>query len=140
MDELHLLHLVMFHDLPEARTGDHNYVNRKYVQADLERLLDEGAHTWPHGDEIAAYVREFEARETPAARLANDADQLELLLVLKQQADLGNPHVGDWVTPLLARLKTDAGKKLAQEILATRWDEWWFGDKGDKHWVEGRVR
>jgi 5'-deoxynucleotidase YfbR-like HD superfamily hydrolase len=23
VDELHLLHLVLFHDLPEARTGDH---------------------------------------------------------------------------------------------------------------------
>ncbi len=125
VDELHLLHLVMFHDLPEARTGDHNYVNKKYVSEDLEKLLADGARDWPFGEEIAGYVREFEARETPAARLASDADQLELLLLLKEQEDLGNPHVGDWVTSLLARLRTDAGKALAQEILATRWDEWW---------------
>ena len=43
VDELHLMRLVMFHDLPEARTGDHNYVNRKYVTEDLNRLLDDGA-------------------------------------------------------------------------------------------------
>ncbi len=43
VDELHLLHLVMFHDLPEARTGDHNYVHHRYVQDDLARLLAEGA-------------------------------------------------------------------------------------------------
>ncbi len=138
IDELHLLRLVLFHDLPEARTGDHNYLNRKYVHEDLERLLAETARAWPFGDEIAACVREFEARETPAARVANDADQIELLLTLKEQADLGNPHVGDWITPLLARVKTEAGKKLAQEILATRWDEWWFNDKNDPHWVEGK--
>lgn len=138
VDEPHLLHLVMFHDLPEARTGDHNYVNRKYVHEDLEKVLDEGAREWPCGDEIAAWIREFESRATPAAQLANDADQLELLLVLKEQADLGNPHVDEWMTPLLARLKTEAGKQLAQEILATRWDEWWFNNKSDPHWVNGK--
>ncbi len=140
IDELHLLRLVLFHDLPEARTGDHNYLNRRYVREDLEVLLAEAARAWPFGDEIAAYVREFEARETPAARLANDADQIELLLMLKEQADLGNPHVDDWITPALVRVKTEAGKKLAREILATRWDEWWFNDKNDPHWVNGNKR
>ena len=136
--ELRLLHLVLFHDLPEARTGDHNYVNRRYVQEDLETLLAEGERVWSHGGEIAACVREFEARQTPEARLARDADQLELLLVLKEQADLGNPRAQDWITPLLARLQTEAGKALAQEILATPSDQWWFNDKSDPHWVEGK--
>jgi len=66
---LHLLHLVMFHDLPEARTGDHNYVNKKYVVEDLDKLLADGAREWPYGEEMVAAVREFEARETTAARL-----------------------------------------------------------------------
>ncbi len=137
VDELHLLRLVMFHDLPEARTADHNYVNRKYVTEDLNRVLEDFARELPFGDEIAAYVREFEAGATPAARLAKDADQLELLLILKKLGDLGNPTVNDWITPLLARLKTNAGKRLAEEILTTRWDAWWFGNKNDSHWVEG---
>lgn len=140
VDELHLLRLVMFHDLPEARTGDHNYVNRKYVAGDLGKVLDDGAREWPNGIEIAAYIHEFEAGETTEARLAKDADQLELLLVLKEQADLGKPHVDEWITPLLARLKTSAGKQLAQEILATRWDNWWFNQKDDPHWVNGNKR
>ncbi len=140
VDELHLLHLVMFHDLPEARTGDHNYVNKKYVHEDLDKLLDECAREWPFGDEIAAYVREFEARATPAARIASDADQLELLLMLKEQADLGNAATGDWVTACLQRIKTPTGQQLAQEILATRWDEWWFSNKQDPHWINGNLR
>ncbi len=129
VDELHLTRLVMFHDLPEARTGDHNYVNRKYVAEHMDKLLADGAREWPFGDEIVSYIREFEAAETLEARLAKDADQLELLLVLKEQGDLGNQQVEDWITPLLARLKTDAGRQLAQEILATRWDEWWFSKR-----------
>jgi putative hydrolase of HD superfamily len=136
IDELRLLRLVMFHDLPEARTADHNYVNRRYVTEDLDTLLADGAREWAYGDEIVEYIREFEKGETPEARLAKDADQLELLLMLKKLGDLGNPHVGDWITPLLARLKTEPGKQLAQEILTTRWDEWWFGNKQDSHWVD----
>jgi putative hydrolase of HD superfamily len=129
VDVSHVLYLVMFHDLPEARTSDHNYVNQKYVQEDLQKVLEDGASHWPFGEEIAAYIREFEAAETPAARVAKDADQLELLLVLKEQGDQGHPHVDDWINPLLARLKTDAGKRLADEILATRWDEVWRVNK-----------
>jgi putative hydrolases of HD superfamily len=138
VDELRLMQLVLFHDLPEARTGDHNYVNRKFVREDLEKLLAAGTREWPFGDEITTHIREFEAGETPEARLAKDADQIELLLVLKELGDLGNPNVNDWITPLLARLKTDVGKRLAQDILETRWDAWWFGDKNDSHWVEGK--
>ncbi len=138
VDELHLLYLILFHDLPEARTGDHNYVNRRYVHEDLDKLLDEGARVWSHGEEIAAYVREFETAETLEARVAKDADQLELLLMLKEQLDLGNPHAQDWIDTALLRLRTDVGKMLAQEVLTTRWDEWWFNDKNDPHWVDGK--
>ena len=140
VDELRLLHLVLFHDLPEARTSDHNYVYRRYVTEDLEKVFADGAREWAHGAEIVAAIREFETAETLEARLAKDADQLELLLMLKQQADLGKPRVDEWITPLLARLKTEAGKRLADEILATRWDAWWFDDKHDPHWVEGKKR
>lgn len=137
VDELRLLHLVLFHDLPEARTGDHNYVNRRYVREDMERLLADGAAQWAHGPEIGGYVREFEERATPEARLARDADQLELLLVLKEESDLGNTRAEGWIKPLLERLQTEPGKRLAAEILAAPSDHWWFHDRDDRHWVDG---
>ncbi len=140
VDELKLLHLVLFHDLPEARTGDHNYVNRRYVVEDVEHVLRDGARAWSFGAEIAACIREFEAAETIEARLAKDADQLELLLILKEELDLGNPRVPAWMDAACARIKTSAGKKLMEEILATPSDHWWFTDKSDPHWVNGTKR
>lgn len=135
VDSFRMLQLVLFHDLPEARTGDFNYVNHKYDRTDDERLYTDLERDLPHGEEIAALIREFEARATPEARLANDADQIELLAMLKEQQDLGNHRAGDWIAAALARLKTDAGRQLADEILQTASDDWWFGDKRDQHWV-----
>ena len=36
VDEWRVLKLCLFHDLPEARTGDMNYVNKKYVDVNEE--------------------------------------------------------------------------------------------------------
>src|SRR5512136_3171302 len=39
--------MCLFHDLHEARTGDHNYVNKRYVQIDENKAvsdLSEGLH------------------------------------------------------------------------------------------------
>lgn len=135
VDELRLLHLVMFHDLPEARTSDLNYENQKYVTVNDEKVLSDLERELPYGAEIVTYIREFEARATTLAKIANDADQLELLCMLKQERDLGNARADDWFPPLLGRLKTEQGKKLAEEILATRSDEWWFGDRNDSYWI-----
>ncbi len=136
VDTSHLLQLVMFHDLPEARTGDFNYVHHKYDLTDDDKLHADLARDLPFGDVIVGLIREFEARATPEARLANDADQIELLLMLKEQQDLGNPRAVDWIPSALARLKTDAGRRLAQEVLSTASDAWWFSDKNDQHWVD----
>jgi putative hydrolase of HD superfamily len=134
-DELHLFKLVLFHDLPEARTGDLNYENQKYVQVDEEKLFREMETELPYGAEIVACAREFEERQTLAARIAYDADQLEFLVTVKEELDKGNPLASDWISPAVARLKSDAAKKLAHEILETRSDEWWFHNKNDTHWV-----
>ncbi len=136
IDELHLLQLTMFHDLPEARTGDFNYVNHKYDRTDEEKLYSDLRHELPFGERIVNLVTEFEAGATAEARLANDADQLEFLLMLKELGDLGNPRAADWVPSVLGRLKTEAGKQLAQEILETPADDWWFHNKTDPHWVD----
>jgi putative hydrolase of HD superfamily len=36
-----LLKMCLFHDLPEARTGDLNYVNKKYVKADEHKAVND---------------------------------------------------------------------------------------------------
>ncbi len=132
-----LIKMCLFHDLPEARTGDLNYVNKKYVKADIERAVDDLAATVPFGAEIKELVEEFERGESPEALLAHDADQLELILALKEYKDVGNKYADEWLEYALKRLKTDIARNLAQTILLTDSSLWWFSDKSD-WWVTGK--
>lgn len=139
-DELQLFKMVLFHDLPESSTGDLNYQNQKYVRVDEEKLFRDMANELPFGEEIVGFARAYEERNTLTARIAYEADQLEFLVTVKEELDKGNALAQDWIPPALARLKSGPAKQLAQDILATRMDEWWFANKQDQHWVtRGRI-
>ncbi|HDZ91770.1 MAG: HD domain-containing protein [Deltaproteobacteria bacterium] len=131
-----LILMCLFHDLPEARTGDHNYVNKKYVQVDEGKAIRDQVNGLDFAREIISLAEEFNVADTLEARLSKDADQLDLILELKEQSDLGNPHARDWLSFAVKRLLTESGKKLAEEILASEHDSWWFDKKTD-WWVNG---
>lgn len=128
--------MCLFHDFPEARTGDHNYVNKKYVKTDEERAVQDQVRELNFGDEIVDLFREFNGCDTLEARLAKDADQLDLILELKGQLDSGNPNAKDWLSYAVKRIITDGAKQMAQEILTTNSSDWWFDKKTD-WWVNG---
>lgn len=127
--------MCLFHDLVEARTGDLNYVNKKYVKADEEAAVRDMTATLPFGEEIRRLTEEFNARATPEAESANDADQLEMILQLKELGDLGNRYAADWISSAVKRLRTEEGKKLARTILNTDFAAWWFKEKEHEWWV-----
>lgn len=131
-----LIKMCLFHDLPEARTGDLNYVNKKYVKADEKKAIRDLSETLPFGKEIEELVLEYEEGTTVEAKLARDADQLEMILALKEYKDLGNKYADEWLQFSFRRLQTDSAKELAGVILETDSSLWWFNDKGD-WWVTG---
>ena len=57
-DVARVVMLCLFHDVPEARTGDLNYVNKKYVKADEEKAVNDLAETLPFGDEYKGLLSE----------------------------------------------------------------------------------
>jgi len=128
--------MCLFHDIPEARSGDHNYMNKKYVEVDEESAIRDQVRELLFGDEIIALIHEFNSGDTLDARLSKDADQLDLILELKEQLDLGNPNAKDWLSFAFRRLHTDGAKKMAEEILTTHSTDWWFDKKTD-WWVNG---
>jgi len=139
LNELRVLKMCILHDLPEARTGDMNYVNKKYVEVNEAKAVRELTEGLFFGGDIRQAIDEFNARETREAKTARDADQIALILQLKEYGDLGNKYSDEWIRYALQRLATEEGKKLADKIIQTDSSHWWFKDKSD-WWVNGSNR
>jgi putative hydrolase of HD superfamily len=135
-NELTVLRLCLMHDLPEARTGDMNYMNKKYVSVDENKAVRELAEPLFFGQEIKAALEEFNGRKTKESLIAHDADQLSLIIQLKECGDLGNKYSGEWIRFAVRRLATKNARLLAKSILKTDSSHWWFKDKSD-WWVNG---
>jgi len=135
-DELNVLKMCLMHDLPEARIGDMNYVNKKYVTVDEEKAVKELTEPLFFGDEIKNAIGEFNEKKTKESLLAHDADQLSLILQLKEYGDLGNKYSEEWIEFAKQRLYTDTAQKIAETIMNTDSSDWWFKDKSD-WWING---
>ncbi len=127
--------LALFHDLGEARTSDLNYVHQKYANANEEKAIEDLANTLPFGPHIRQMIRDLKVRTRKEAILAKDADQLEWILSLKEQWDIGNIRAKTFIPPAVKRLRTKVARDLANTIIKTPADNWWFSNKSDKWWV-----
>lgn len=136
LDTDRLIRLAMVHDLPETRTGDLNYVHQKYISADEEVVAQHQARGLHVGDELEELLAEYRAGSTPEAKTAHDADQLEMLLSLKERLDAGAPAASEWLPFVESRLQTENARRLAEKILASHSHDWWF-DRESDWWVRG---
>ncbi len=125
VDALKLITMCLVHDLAEARTGDLNTVQKKYVVADEARAMSDLERTPPLGSFMSELLREFREGETPEARLANDADQLSFIVDLKALDGIGYAPPAKWLPAVAARLKTETGKEICEGVMETDWDDWW---------------
>jgi putative hydrolase of HD superfamily len=121
-----LIELALFHDLAEARTGDLNSVSKLYLAAAAERAVSDAAAGLPFAPELEGLAEELKRGETLEAVLAHDADQIDLILSLKEEQEVGNPRAAEWLPQVEGRLLTETGRRLAAAIQATRADRWWL--------------
>jgi putative hydrolase of HD superfamily len=126
IDALKLISMCLVHDLPEARTGDLNTVQKTYVAADEAKALEDITQNLPFGSSLAGLIQEFNANHSIEAQLAHDADQLALILELKYLSDIGYAPPDTWLPHVLERIKTKVAKTIARSIMETHRDDWWL--------------
>ncbi|MDR1051493.1 MAG: HD domain-containing protein [Deltaproteobacteria bacterium] len=126
--------LALFHDLAEARTGDLNYVNKQFCLADERAAFAAAAKDLPFEAELLDNQAEWLAGETLEAKLAADADQLDMIMELWRLLSQGWKPAGDWLAYAVRRLKTDEGRELLRQITESSPDDWWF-ERRDELWV-----
>ncbi len=135
VDESEILKMCLFHDFAETRVSDLNYVHQKYTSRHEHQAIDDLAASLPFGQKIKQIIGSYEERTSKEALLAKDADNIEFILALKEQCDIGNERAQSWINAAMKRLKTEEGKMLAEKIIQIDSDRWWFGDKDDQWWV-----
>jgi putative hydrolase of HD superfamily len=118
--------MVVFHDMHEARTGDDDRVQKRYIQVDGRRAMEE--QTAPlglAGSAIAMMWEEVESRSTPAGKIAKDADILEMAFTARELVVGGNPAAQRWIDDVRPLLKTDSAKRLLDILDTADPSEWW---------------
>ncbi len=126
LDKEKLFKMALIHDLPEARIGDFNAVNKLYNKADERRALEDAFSETPIKDEVLSLWKEYRALKSLEAKIVHDADVIDLIIQLKEQKDLNNPYADKWIEYAKRRLITDEAKSLVTAILNTEWCSWWL--------------
>lgn len=130
--------LCLFHDLPEARTGDFNYVNHIYNTCKPRLALEDAARGTGLEDDLLPMWDELNDNATQEALLAHDADQLDLIFNLKRESEKGNRHADAWLENALRRLRTDEGRALGEVVLETPSHYWWYNGPSRSWWERRR--
>jgi len=123
-----VMKMALFHDLPEARTGDQNYLHQQYVVADEKRAIEDQLRGLPIKlqNEIRECFKEFHQQKTKEAMVAKDADRLCQIL---EEQRIPFPNEADrkiWQNHKEKQLQTESAKRLASEIRATNLLEWLY--------------
>ena len=125
-DGYRLLSMCLVHDLPEARIGDLNYVQKQYVSPDEDLAVDHMTQSLFFGATIKELIQEFNAGKTLEAKLARDADQLAFLFDLRSLSDMGYTQPEKWSMHVKKRIVTDLGVKISKQIGRMKPDSWWY--------------
>lgn len=120
--------MCLLHDSQETRTGDIDAVGKAYVTAaSNEAVTDRQTAALPErlGAAIGDVVAEYERHASVEARLAHDADKLELALQAREYQLQGGHDTADWLRSALDALTTPAARRLADAACRVRPDHWW---------------
>ncbi|MBI4836356.1 MAG: HD domain-containing protein [Candidatus Abawacabacteria bacterium] len=135
VDTAKVVIMCLLHDMPESRSSDLNYVHQQYVQVDEEKVIQEITQKLPFGLYIEGFLKEYKVRQSKEAILAKDADNIEWILALKEQLDLGNKRAAIMIKNAAQRLKTKVAHQLYTEIMQTPADAWFAESKNEDWWI-----
>lgn len=125
--------MALIHDMAEARTGDHNWVHKRYIKIFEEEINEEQLGTLPFSD-LKEIADEYSARKSKEAIIAKQADILDQNFLLREYEWQGNKEAAIWLygdkkkegkKERLSRLTLKSARKLGEAIYKTSPSEWW---------------
>lgn len=118
--------IILFHDMHEARTGDADKVQRKYLKLDeYQAAADQVVGLEAAGKEILTMWGEVEECSTQAGIIAKDAEVLEMAFTAREMVVRGNTDAQEWIVSVGRRLKTESAKAILEMIDNADPSDWW---------------
>jgi putative hydrolase of HD superfamily len=125
--------MALLHDVGEIRSGDHNYVHKKYIKIFEEEVNKDQLGELPFAD-LFKIRKEYSKKKSKEAVVAKDADLLDQILLLKEYAHQGVREAEIWlkgkgnkerINIQYKNLQTVSAKKLGKIILNGKVSQWW---------------
>lgn len=130
--------MAAFHDIPETRIGDSNWLQKQYITQHEEKAWQAQLELMgPESDELKEIMKEYKERKTLESKIAKDADNIDYVLGLKELALTGNQEaqrrLGDRNVVDPNHLYTDLAKEIVEQILVSKPNEWFQKDIKQTH-------
>lgn len=125
VDRYKLLLMALLHDIGEARTGDLNYVYKRYLTIDEQALSDDFSSAYPFLPMAKPLLEEYHAQQSTEAQLVKEADRIELLVVLKRLEGQGIAQASGWFDATAAKLQLEVGRALLPALRSQEPHQWW---------------
>jgi len=132
VDPYKVVMMCLLHDVGEARTGDHNWVHKRYIKIFDEEVMKEQLGDLPH-KEIFDFAKEYHERKSKESIVAKHADILDQVLLLREYEWQGNKEAPDWlqgrpkdgIEHKLKSVTLPSARKLGEEMMKTAPSQWW---------------
>lgn len=124
VDKDKVFKMCFFHDFPEIRTGDPNYINAFYRTDDEEKATKDQWVGIPGGKEIVNLLVEYNERKTKEAIVAKDADVLGQIFLQREYLPTDSYDLERWHNHQVKRLKTESARQIADLVLKTNPLKW----------------
>lgn len=128
--------LAVWHDTGETRTGDVNHLGKKYTagEADPRDITADQVAGMPGilAEALTELVAEYEAKDSPEAICARDADKLECMIQGIEYKAQGYENAQRWIDNSRGRIVTKTGSALADAVLETGSLNWLRSALGEK--------
>ena len=132
VDPYKVVMMCLIHDMGEVRTGDHNWLHKRYIKSFDDEIAKEQLGTLPFPD-LKDFLEEYEERESKEALIAKDADLLDQILLLREYEWQGNKEASVWLrgkgnlegNEQFKKLQTGSAQELGKTIFNRPPSDWW---------------
>ena len=126
-----VIKMCLLHDIEETRSGDHNWVHKKYIKTFEDEIRKEQLGGIDNIEEMKELSKEYDERKTIEAKIVKDADLLDQIFLLREYEWQGSKGAKEWLhkeddnNEQEKLMFTDLAKKIAKEAKKQNPSEWW---------------